>query len=599
MKFPYGNADFHDVITSGYFYVDRTGYISVIEDFGKTLLFLRPRRFGKSLLLSMLENYYDIAKADDFERLFGHLAVGQQPTPRHNQYFVMKWNFSTIVTHGTVTEIRQALYDHLNGCMEEFKARYRDALDYEIKLDEDNALRSLQSLLVAVRMSRHKLYLLIDEYDNFANEVLMAGFSDSQQRYENLVKGEGLLKTLFKAVKDGTEGRGIDRVFITGVSPVVMSDITSGFNIAEDIYLLPTFNDLCGFWEHEIAEAIHQIVEACNAPPEQAPASAAEALDMMRKFYDGYSFTYDESNTLYNPTMALYFLKAFQRDCQYPRRILDTNLAMDRGKIAYVASLPQGKLVVSSALDKQQPLAIPALSDRFGVKEVLQETHDSTFMVSLLYYFGVLTLTGQHDVYGDLYLTIPNLVIRRLYVERIKEALLPEAQSRDQALQVARALYQRGDMQPLCEFMMQTYLKVFDNRDYRWTNELTIKTLFLTLLFNDTFYIMDSEPALQRDYADLVMIVRPDMRQYELLDILIEFKYVALGQNTLTGEQVRALSEDELRALPAVQAALAEARPKLAGYRDTLHEVYGDKLRLRTYAVVAVGFERLVWEEVT
>jgi hypothetical protein len=126
---------------------------------------------------------------------------------------------------------------------------------------------------------------------------------------------------------------------------------------------------------------------------------------------------------------------------------------------------------------------------------------------------------------------------------------------------------------------------------------LTIKTLFLSLLFNDTFYIMDSEPALQRDYADLVMIVRPDMRQYALLDILIEFKYVALGQNTLTGEQVRAMEAEELRALPAVQAALAEARPKLAGYRETLRAVYGEKLRLRTYTVVAVGFERLVWEE--
>ncbi len=594
MKFPYGNANFYDVITSGYFYVDRTGYIPVIEDFSKVLLFLRPRRFGKSLLLSMLENYYDVAKADEFEQLFGHLAVGQQPTPKHNQYLILKWNFSLVATQGDITEIKSALYDHLNARLKSFARRYHDLLPFDIEFNPDNAIASLESTLTAAQAMPYDIYLLIDEYDNFANEVLMAGLSDSQQRYQGLVEGEGLLKTLFKAVKDGTEGRGIDRVFITGVSPVVMSDITSGFNIAKDMYLEPEFNDLCGFWEHEIAPTIQKIAIACDAPS----GKASEALEMMRRFYDGYSFTYDESETLYNPTMVLYFMGYFQRRCQYPRRILDTNLVMDRGKIAYVASLPHGEHVVSAALDEQQPLTIAELSDRFGVKDVLQATHDRTFMASLLYYFGVLTLSGERNAYGELIFQIPNLVIQRLYVERIREMLLPDSWVQEKAYQVARALYQRGEMQPLCDFMVQTYLKAFDNRDYRWTNELTIKTLFLTLLFNDTFYIMDSEPALEREYVDLVMIVRPDMREYELLDILIEFKYVALRKNDLTGEQVRALSENDLRALSAVQDAFAAARSKVLDYWETLCEIYGEKLHLRAYVVVAVGFDRLVWKEI-
>jgi hypothetical protein len=598
MKFPYGNADFYDVITSGYFYVDRTGYIPVIEDFGKTLLLLRPRRFGKSLLLSMLENYYDVAKADDFERLFGYLAVGQTPTSRHNQYLILKWNFSVVATQGSIREIKRALHDHLNDELKAFARRYQAILPFDIEFDADNALSSLSSTLTAARATPYNIYVLIDEYDNFANEVLMAGQRDSQQRYEALIQGEGLLKTLFKAVKYGTEGQGIDRVFVTGVSPVVMSDITSGFNVAKDISLEPEFNDLCGFWEHEIAAILRQIADECASPPRKAAADAAEALEMMRKFYDGYSFTYDEGNTLYNPTMALYFMDHFQRRCQYPRRILDSNLAMDRGKIAYVAALPHGERVVTAALDVQQPLALATLSERFGVREVLQATHDQTFMISLLYYFGVLTLTGERNEYGELTLRIPNLVIQRLYVERIREMLLPDTGVRDEAQRIASQLYQKGLMQPLCDFMEQTYFKVFDNRDYRWTNELTIKTLFLSLLFNDTFYIMDSEPALRRDYADLVMIVRPDMREYELLDILIEFKYVGLGENDLTGEQVRTMDEDDLRALPAVRQAFAAARSKLTGYRETLHEVYGEKLHLRTYAVVAIGFDRLVWEEV-
>ncbi len=595
MKFPYGNADFYDVITSGYFYVDRTGYIPVIEDFGKTLLFLRPRRFGKSLLLSMLENYYDVAKADDFGRLFGHLAVGQQPTPRHNQYLILRWDFSVIATQGTATQMQQTIHDHLNDELDSFMRRYEHVLPYQAELNPDNGISSLTRVLTATRTTPYAVYLLIDEYDNFANAVLMEGLSDSQQRYEALVKGEGLLKTLFKTVKYGTQGRGIDRVFITGVSPVVMSDITSGFNIAEDIYLLSTFNDLCGFWEHEVADAIQQIVTDCEAPPEKA----TEALDLIRQFYDGYSFTYDEANTLYNPTMAIYFLKAFQRDCQYPRRTLDSNLTMDRAKIAYVAQLPQGSEVVTRALNETPPLTVFQLADRFGVKEMLTAYHDATFMISLLYYFGVLTLTGERSAQAELLLRVPNLVTRKLYVERLQEQMLPDFESKQAAQDVAGRLYQFGDLGPLCTFIEQKQFAIFDNRDYRWANELTIKTVFLTLLFNDTIYIMDSEPALQRDYADLVMIVRPDMRQYELLDILIEFKYVALGPNNLTGEQVRGMTNEDLQALPAVQVAFAEARPKLAGYRDTLREVYGKKLHLRTYTVVAVGFERLVWEKMT
>jgi hypothetical protein len=216
----------------------------------------------------------------------------------------------------------------------------------------------------------------------------------------------------------------------------------------------------------------------------------------------------------------------------------------------------------------------------------------------LLYYFGVLTLTGKRTAQAELQLRVPNLVIRRLYVERLQARMLPDFDAKEEARRVVGRLYQFGELDPLCAFIEQKHFAVFDNRDYRWTNELTIKTVFLTLLFNDTIYIMDSEPALQRDYADLVMIVRPDMREYELLDILIEFKYVGLGENDLTGEQVRTMDEDDLCALPVVQQAFAAARPKLAGYRETLREVYGEMLRLRTYTVVAVGFDRLVWEEV-
>lgn len=593
MRFPYGNCDFYSLITEGYLYVDRTDRIATIEEAGKNLLLLRPRRFGKSLLLSMLENYYDVAKADEFERLFGHLAIGKHPTPNHNRYVIMNWDFSAVNPQGEPEEIQRALHNHINGCIEQFNARYRNILKYEMYCDPHDALRSFQSVLTAVQSSPYKLYLLIDEYDNFANEVMMGGHATSQQRYESLLYGEGALKTVFKAVKSATRGLGLDRTFMTGVSPVGLSDITSGYNIAENISLSPQFHDLCGFREAEIRPLLREVIAGCQLPETQE----AEVLDLIRAFYNGSSFSYRGSELLYNPTLVLYFLKILQQERAYPRRMLDSNLAMDKGKISYISRLPNGRRVILDALNGESPVSIDELADRFGVEAMLAATQDTTFMISLLYYFGVLTLTNERTEFGKLILRIPNLVIRKLYVERIQEMLLPEFSDKEEAYRAAELLYQTGDFQPVCDLIEQRYFKVFDNRDYRWANELTIKTVFLSLLFNDTFYIMESETALARKYSDLSMIVRPDMRQYQLLDILIEFKYIPLASCGLSGEQARQMSVHALEALAPVRAVLAEARANLHTYRETLQQTYGETLRLHVYSVAAIGFERLIWKD--
>ncbi|TGN99879.1 ATPase AAA, partial [Candidatus Thiomargarita nelsonii] len=244
-EFSYGVSDFYQLKTDNLFYVDRTSHISLIEKAGRQLLFLRPRRFGKSLLLSMLENYYDVAKADEFERLFGDLAIGQNPTPKHNQYLIMKWDFSVINAQGK--DVESKLHDHLNNCIQDFAMCYQNILQYEIHINPKNAVSSFESALTAIKQSPYRLYLLIDEYDNFANEVLMGRGEISPSRYKTLLSSEGTLKTFFRTVKSASSGRGLERVFITGVSPVLMTDITSAYNVAEDIYLEPEFNDLCGF----------------------------------------------------------------------------------------------------------------------------------------------------------------------------------------------------------------------------------------------------------------------------------------------------------------------------------------------------------------
>ncbi len=591
-KFPYGNADFYKIRTEDYFFVDRTGKLPLLEEAGNALLFLRPRRFGKSLWLSVLENYYDVNKADDFETLFGPLAVGNNPTPLRNRYLILKWNFSTIAVSDDETEMRRAIHHHLSDRVWEFVLNYDGILPVKVNINPTDGISSLNRLLAAVGKTPYKILLLIDEYDNFANEVLMGSLPKSQERYERLIKGEGMLKTIFKAVKDGMEGRGVDRVFITGVSPVVMSDLTSGFNVAENISLLPQFGDLCGFRESEIADVLARVGEDRGLSPEKTD----EALYMVRTFYNGYRFSYSAARPLHNPTLVLYFLKAFQRDRHYPRRILDANLAMDKAKIAYISQLPQGAAVTTQAMNDREPLAIPELADSFGIEEMLKEHHDSAFMISLLYFFGVLTLSGRRTEYEELILEIPNLAIRRLYVERLHDMILPTAGDMNEAARVARRLYQKGDIGPLCEFIEQKLFPTFDNRDYMSANELAVKTLFLTLLFNDTFYVMDSEPALEREYCDLIMLVRPDMRHSALLDILIEFKYVPLGKHRLTGRQVRGMGREELLSLAPVQEALNIAGKQLSRYRQSLEKRYGaDFLKLRTYSVASVGFERLAW----
>ena len=585
MQFPYGLSDFSKLIQGGYFYQDRTDRIPLLEAAGDQLIFIRPRRFGKSLLLSMLEHYYDIKRAAQFEALFGHLAIGKNPTPRHNQYFVMKWDFSLVKAQGDVKEIEAALHRHINTAIKACAANYGW---HDIEITADDAVDSLSSLLIRVRREKQRLYLLIDEYDNFANDVLMAG--RKQTYYEALLYGEGLLKTVFKAVKAAAGGQGLDRVFITGVSPVVLSDMTSGYNVGENIYLDEAFNDLCGFTEAEIAAVLTRMAMVGGS------WSATDALETMRTFYNGYCFSETGGERLYNPTLSLYFLKALQTKGRYPQEMLDENLAMDRGKLTYIAQLPHGEEVLIQALNGEEGVIIPRLPRRFGVADVLTAVKDQPFMASLLYYFGVLTFAGR-GVLGKAILNIPNLVARSLYVERLRELWLPTYEDRQTIPRLAETVYLQGDLAPLVAFIEQRYLPVLSNRDYRWTNELLVKIAFLTLLFDDRLYMMVSETEVDHGYSDLSLIVRSDMRQFQALDLLLEFKYLSLKDLGLTGEQVRESTAAELAARPLIQAKLAEAADQAQRYGTALQTRYG-LTDLRLFAVVGVGLERVVWRVV-
>ncbi|MBF0201941.1 MAG: AAA family ATPase, partial [Desulfamplus sp.] len=219
------------------------------------------------------------------------LKIGKNPTKHRNSYFILRWDFSCVNPTGTVAEIQRSLFNHINGKIESFIRHYTHK-GFElpqVNINYDDALNTMESLLSAVKTTSRPIYLLIDEYDNFANTVMMGVERNTRpERYSALVHDEGILRTLFKAVKSSTSSTGFDRVFITGVSPVVMSDITSGYNIAENIYFHPRLNALCGFTPQEVGDVATRIVKSCGWDPEKGD----EALDMIKTYYNGYQFAF-------------------------------------------------------------------------------------------------------------------------------------------------------------------------------------------------------------------------------------------------------------------------------------------------------------------
>ncbi|EIJ36852.1 AAA family ATPase [Thiothrix nivea] len=591
IRFPYGISNFQRIREAGFLYLDRTRHIATLEEAGEQLVFLRPRRFGKSLWLSTLANYYDIKTADQFDVLFGGLEAGRTPTPERNSYLILRWDFSKVSAQGKIEQIKSSLFKHLNETIKAFNRDYANFLQSSVDIDED-ALASFQSACNIVGSSGQRIYLLIDEYDNFANEVLVRDPHNSR-RYQDLLEGEGILKSLFKIIKGSAAEGKIGRVFITGVSPLVLADMTSGYNVATDISQQARFNSLCGITQAELDGLVTNVLQHCGHEENQREG----LLQTLKQFYNGYRFCEQmEKPLLYNPILCFHFLRHYQDECTAPRQMLDGNLMMDAARIRYLAGQPSGKGVVERILDEENTITLDVLESRFGVEKLADLQQDERYLLSLLYYFGVLTIVDT-DMLGKLTLGIPNLVTRALYVEELRQRILPAPKDRIAVANMAEAFYQSAELQPLADYLEQSYFSAFNNRDYAWSNELTIKTAFLTLLFNDIYYVVDSETALQRRYADLVLMIRPSMRRYPTLkDIVLEFKYLSLKTLGLSGEQVRGQSRESLTQLPAVKAALHEALQQLQHYRDVLAEKYREPERLHCLAVVALGFDRVVWQ---
>ncbi len=608
IEFPYGIADFHSIRRDGMVYVDRTAYLREVERLGRVLVFLRPRRFGKSLWLQTLANYYDLRRQDEFEDLFGGLAAGGEPTPLRNRYFVLQWNFSEVDASGSAAQIGESLRRHVSARTRAFIADYREHLPEPIAIDGEPVSVILDSVLSAVRQTPYKLYLLIDEYDNFVNEVM----AEDTDTYRALLDTDGPFKQVFKSVKAAFEGRGLERIFVTGVSPVALNDLTSGFNIAKDVSLEPELAGLCGFSEAEIRELLDLVAGERDLAPEAVGGRAGGVpsetfVEAMRTWYNGYRFNQDTEELLYNPTNVLYFLDHVYRRGVPPEELYDQNLRTDRGKLAFLARSAAGAGVIEQLTEGDAgEITISRLETRFSLDSLTARLGtDRRAIASFLYYMGLLTLSDD-----PFRLRIPNLVVRKLFLDRLLEIYLPGPGDSSEAQAIATAVFRHGDLGPLLAFVEERLLPVLSNRDRgaaprkaglsgSGVNEMVVKTLFLSILFDDHHYQISSEPELERTYADLCLLVRDEMRRYGYFDLLFEFKLVRRQELGMPGQKLLDLSDADLRRLPAVDTAFTEAKGQLERYRAALTRRHGPSaLNLRCYTVVAVGLERVLGTEV-
>ena len=400
---PYGMMNFAVIRRDDYYYVDKTAFIPLIERSDRFFFFIRPRRFGKSLTLNMLQHYYDVNARDKFDALFGDLYIGQHPTKDRNSYLVLKLNFS--LASAELHNYRKGLDNHCSTVFDYFCDVYANYLPDGIKEKmqaKDGAINQLEYLYMECAKVNQKIYLFIDEYDHFTNTILSD--VNSLSRYTEETHKTGYLRAFFNTVKSGTDSS-IERCFITGVSPVTMDDLTSGFNIGTNYSLSSEFNEMMGFTENEVRRMLMYYSTTCHFNH-----SIDEIIEIMKPWYDNYCFAQEcyGKATMYNSNMVLYFVKNYIRHGEVPRDMIEDNIRIDYEKLrmlirkdkefSHDASIIQ-TLVSQGYIAGELKKGFPAVS-----------IADPDNFISLLYYFGMLTISGVYK--GKPKLTIPNLVVQ-------------------------------------------------------------------------------------------------------------------------------------------------------------------------------------------
>jgi Predicted AAA-ATPase len=552
IKIPYGLADFKSLRNEDYFYVDRTSFIEQIEvHASRYVLFVRPRRFGKSLFISVLENYYGLHQKANFESLFGNLYIGQNPTPLANKFMIMRFDFSGIETQD-LSRTNGAFLLKVKDGIHGFLGKYPDFLSLEEAQYIKNQVGPAEVMTAFFGIYKQRaepapVYVLIDEYDQFTNELLTFHFSE----FQHIVSENGYVRKFYEVLKTEAGLGNIGRIFLTGVAPVTVDSLTSGFNITTDISLHPFFHNMTGFTEAEVSHLLQEIgVKEAQLP---------QLLDDLRYWYDGYCFNADVEQRLYNPDMVLYFVSYYQSIRRYPKKMLTANVASDYQKIANVFRLGNDEVTALSSLNE---LVVNGeikgyITDRFNIKLGFGITE----ILSMLFYMGLTTIK---EVVGNRYtFQMPNYVIKSLYYDYFVALQLGKDYGtlKYQIQDALENLVFKGKIEEFVGFVEQA-LKKHSNRDNVGFNEKHLKSLVIGLLFPYENYLIRSEMEEEKRFVDIFLERIPQV--YIKHEILIELKYIKKenGDKWVDKDGNLVSPSRLLRDVPSVQGSKIKTRKK-------------------------------------
>lgn len=533
-RIPYGMQNFENVIKEDCYYVDKTSFIEQIEESNMYFLFIRPRRFGKTLTLSMLENYYDINKKDKFDEIFGKLYIGQNPTPEHNTYLIIHLNFA---------EVAAGLDDYKNGLDNHCRLVFNFFCDIYAHILPANTKEGMEKLTDAVSQLRFlcqkcqevgkKIYLFIDEYDNFTNMIL--AHEEHLVRYRNQTHGEGYLRQFFNTIK-GAAGNTLGRVFVTGVSPVTMDDLTSGFNIGTNYSLSSDFNEMTGFTEEEVREMLdyYGSVLPFNHTTD-------ELIKVMKPWYDNYCFAEERygETTMYNSMMVLYFVDNYiGYEYQITKKMVEPNIRIDYDKLRMLIRHDKDFAHDASIIQQlvTQGFVIGTLNENFPAERI----NDPDNFLSLLFYFGMVTIDGTYK--GETKFIIPNEVVRdQMYtylLDTYKENDL--VYDRYSKGKLESKLAYDGQFKPYFEYIADCLKKYSSQRD-KQKGEAFVHGFTLAMTSQNKFYRPISELDNDGGYADIFLSPLCDIYKDMVDSYIIELKY---SKSQTTDEQVKKLFEE-------------------------------------------------------
>ena len=561
-RIPYGVSDFVDIIKRNQYYVDKTMYIPKLEEEADSLFFIRPRRFGKSLLLSMMCAYYDINQSDRFEELFGKLWIGSHPTPYRGKFQVLFLDFSKI--GGDIKDLKENFNNYCNIRLDNFIERYKRAYRPEIveKIKSaPTAVDKLNMIDTEAKDANMQLYLIIDEYDNFTNVVLN---EHGEKVYWALTHAKGFYREIFKVFKGM-----FTRIFMTGVSPVTLDDLTSGFNIGWHISTKPAFNQMLGFSIEDVREMFEYFKSAGKVRPD---CDVESVIAEMKPWYDNYCFSKNALQTqskVFNCDMVLYYLRNYAETGEAPEEMIDPNTKTDYNKMK--------KLLQLDKLDGNRKGVILEIAEKGEIISNLETTFPAetltnpNMFVSLLFYYGMLTIKGTRG--SRLILSIPNNNVRKQYYEYLLEqyeekASLDTNQLEDYFYDMAYD----GKWHDALQFLADSYAKVSSVRD-GIEAERNIQGFFMAYLNLNAYYMTAPELELNHGYCDFFLL--PDLTHYASKHCyILELKLIPKKEKGMSQETYEAAIQQQWDAAEVQIKHYAEA-PRVEALRQgtQLHKI--------------------------